>query len=150
MTRALTEQEWWGAVRKLYQSSELGILETISQNTWLEMFENPKYTNTDLLMGKKELEYMRSITEPIHIYRGIGTDSQIDFDKYGYGFSWTTDIDRAKWFACRFNCVNKMLLKSVVLPQQIIAVFLDMDEKEIVVNPLTIIDNIKMEVIDEL
>ena len=114
------------------------------------MFENPKYTNTDLLMGKKELQYMRSITEPIHIYRGIGTDGEINFDKYGYGFSWTTDIDRAKWFACRFNCVNKMLLKSVVLPKQIIAVFLDMDEKEIVVNPLTIIDNIKMEVIDEL
>ena len=150
MSRALTEQEWWEAVRRMYQSSELGILDTISQDTWLEIFENPKYTNTDLLMYPKELQYMRSITEPIHIYRGIGTDKEIDFDEYGYGFSWSLDIDRARWFACRFNAKNKMLLKAVVLPTQIIAVFFDMQEKEIVVNPLQILNNIKMEVIDEL
>ena len=49
--------------------------------------------------------------------------------------SWTTDFDRAKWFAGRFKNPFTVVYKAQIPPKHILAMFYDRQENEVVVNP---------------
>lgn len=56
-------------------------------------------------------------TEPVTVYRGV-TDK-----RYRRGLSWTTDLEKARWFARRYNDVDTVgyVYETTVKPRYILA-----------------------------
>ena len=52
--------------------------------------------------------------------------------------SWTTDLERAKWFADRlglFGFPDTIIATATIPPRHVLALFNDRQESEVVVNP---------------
>lgn len=64
----------------------------------IEMFES---ANQEHLMDESEYRRFLDLPNELTVYRG-GGGIGVTATKLKYGMSWTTDIDRAIWFANRF------------------------------------------------
>ena len=125
-------------VRDTIQNTEFGLLDTIGQNKLLKFIKLEKPTN---LMTLEEENELFLLPKKIKIYRGISSDEKINFNKYGYGINWTTNIDTALWFAnCRGGSFKSLITASIE-SKNIICLWLDKGEYEIVLNPDDIILN---------
>lgn len=65
---------------------------------------------------------------PLRIWRGCRRENQ-------HGYSWTTDRDKAVWFACRFGASKPLLIEGTISPEKIVAVYTERNENEIFVFP---------------
>lgn len=99
---------------------------------WLDI-----YTDFDFgfdIWDKEVLEYVfqfcqpTEITEPLTIYRGIGTQSTPIESSY----SWTADLNVALWFATRFG-YGQAIATATVYPEDILFYTDDRNEKEVIV-----------------
>lgn len=80
-----------------------------------------------LLMDENEYEQYLSLPEEITVYRGIRGRGRLE------ALSWTLDIDKAEWFAKRWNKGGKVY-SARVKKEDILAVFTSRNEDEIVVD----------------
>ena len=81
-------EEYWKIVGEVWKRTELPYLQT---EAWITIFSETPGPN---LYTKDWLK------NPKIVYRGIDKT----FADKDYDWSWTTDIDKAKWFSKRFNC----------------------------------------------
>lgn len=82
------------------------------------------------LMDEQEYQIYKDFSEFLTVYRGVG------INRNPHGLSWTTDYDKAKWFAHRFDTHQKQgyLLKADIIKGDILAYFDTRNESEVVVN----------------
>ncbi len=85
------------------------------------------------LMDDTELEsYLSLILEDnlsLTVYRGVSFDGKPE------GLSWTTDLEKARWFSTRFGSENSRIYKMTITdPSSILAVFTGRKESELVID----------------
>ena len=93
--------------------------------------DNPK-----LMMDKEELKLLNSLPNEVKIWRGVKVDDVLDEDNIGLSF--TLNKDKAIWFAERFaqaGVSQAILIEAVVKRVDILSIFLNRDEEEVIVNP---------------
>ena len=93
--------------------------------------DNPK-----LMMDKEELKLLNSLPNEVKIWRGVKVDDVLDDDNIGLSF--TLNKDKAIWFAERFSQAGvsqAILIEAVVNRFDILSIFLNRDEEEVIVNP---------------
>lgn len=77
------------------------------------------------LMDKKDYEVYKNLPNEITIYRGIGRN------RNPKGFSWTSNYEKARWFADRWG--NKgYILKGTIKKENVLAYFNTRGEDELV------------------
>jgi hypothetical protein len=124
-------RRWFRLLAEVWQDSE---------NVWQyqgvfpRLFAGPRTaTPTDRkhIMTKSEQKVLAALPDPVIIYRGA-TKGRNEL-----GWSWTTDHNRARWFANRFKTKHRepVLVTATVPKAHIIAYFEQRDESEIVVAP---------------
>lgn len=79
-------------------------------------------------------KFYASLPEEVTLYRGIAEGRNPN------GLSWTTDRERAAWFAGRFKDGRRppVLITGKASKRSIIAVFVDRNESEVVINGETV------------
>ena len=95
---------------------------SIGTRRWLKMFKHSGFV-TDCSAAPP--------TSPRQLYRGHEV-------AYKRGFSWTTDIEKARWFADRFRVeLNRQtfVFVATVPPHAVLAQMAGREETEVVVNP---------------
>jgi hypothetical protein len=118
---------YWDLVGSVWVDSE-NIFESFSE--WCELWgENSK--DRVHAMNEDEREAFAALPDTITVYRGVSREDAID------GLSWTTDKQKALWFARRLNTKEStpMLAKGKVSKQDVLAHFLGRNESEVVVLP---------------
>ena len=105
-------------------------------NEWREVWSMVPPSKRESLHEEQDWEALESLPERFEIYRGIGVEAAIN------GLSWTTDVDKARWFADRNTNLagsdvdaEPILLTGTVNKSEVIAYFLQRGESEIVVLP---------------
>jgi len=93
---------------------------------WVKLF---KMVLPESLMDEEELKNYKALPAKVTIYRGIQSDKAKT-----RGLSWTLSIDKAKWFACRWQRVGEVY-SATIRKDGIFAYFNGRGEEEIVVNP---------------
>lgn len=94
-------------------------------------FDDPR-----LMMNEEEKRVFDSLPKIVKIYRGIRVDDELD--EHNIGLSYTFNKEKAEWFAKRFSQDGKgtpTLIEATIDKDDILSVFLDRDEDEIIVNP---------------
>jgi len=103
------------------------------------------FDKPQLMMNDTELQFYNSLPQEVKIYRGIRVEDELDEENIG--LSYTFNKEKAEWFAKRFSQDGKgtpTLIEATIDKDDILSVFLDRDEDEILVNPDKVeITNIK-------
>lgn len=88
--------------------------------------------NTEKLMSKKEYESFISLPDELTVYRGLGGINIKNIK----ALSWTLDINKAKWFAKRFECLdpNIAVYKAKISRKHVFAYINDRNEEEIILD----------------
>lgn len=101
----------------------------VSINELIKWF---KYANKESLMNKDDYKIYQQLREQenIVVYRGVAVNRNPN------GLSWTNDLDKAVWFAERYNTDNNTgyVQRAVVNRNQILAYLDERGEREIVVD----------------
>lgn len=82
----------------------------ITKNQWIKIFRT---ADKKYLMSSQELEYIDKLPDEFPIYRGVCTNASDANGLSGTwtGLSWTTNPQKAAWFAKRFNLKEQKVLK---------------------------------------
>lgn len=86
-----------------------------------------KYADKITLMNEKEYNFYLSLPDSFMIYRGISKSGKTK------GLSQTIDLEKAKWFANRFNR-NGCVKTAIVNKKNVLAYFNSRDENEVVID----------------
>lgn len=113
----IPDEQKYEVFKDIYTSCEYGF-NNLSRDFLEEIFE---YNKTDKNWFNEDV---------ITIYRGEGDLSTT----YNEAYSWTTDINVAKWFAERFNS-NGKVYKGYIEQKYILDYLRDRNEKEVLVFP---------------
>ncbi|APH20894.1 hypothetical protein [Clostridium botulinum] len=123
----IPDEQKYKVFKNIYTSSEYGF-NNLSREFLEEIFE---YNEVNKNWFDKDI---------ITIYRGEG-DMSTPYDE---AYSWTIDIDVAKWFAERFNdngkVYNGKVYKGYIRQEDILDYIEDRNEKEILVFPEDVFD----------
>lgn len=124
----LSSRDYWKIVRWVWMDCE-----NVHQNFngWRDVWM-AEMANRKTVMTKADAEELAKLGEVVEIYRGANTEEHASV-----GFSWTTDRDRAEWFAQRYagQGVGAFVAHGVIAKPHIIALLLSRNENEIVVPP---------------
>lgn len=123
----MTDEEFWQEVAQVWIDSE-----NIRENAeaWDELLRTDR-PGHEHMMGRAERVALLGLPEIIDVYQGH-TDQRDD------GWSWTTDRDKAEWFAHRFAAFEDSepaLSIGSVLRQDVLAYFTGRNESEILIAP---------------
>ena len=105
------------------------------------------FDQPQLMMNEEERDLMENLPQQVTIYRGIRVVDELDEENLG--LSYTLSREKAEWFAKRFANVRgakAMLVEATIDKDDILSVFLERDEDEVLVNP----DKVKIVEITEL
>lgn len=113
-------KEYWEVLRDIWTDSE-----NIWQNKliWRKRL-TALYPDREFFMTEDERQLLAAMPDRLTIYRGCK-----DNNKSGY--SWTLDIDVAKWFSKRFKGKANVLTKTV-LKEDVFAYVTSRNEQEII------------------
>lgn len=97
---------------------------------WISLFKRIGYCNA----AGQSIDRPK---KPITVWRGASLQEELTRD---YGMSWTTDRNKAQWFAKRFNCNETYVYRAEAHPEALLADYRDSErnESEIIVNPALI------------
>lgn len=97
----------------------------------LQLLQAPR-PQRDKLMERSEHRAFSKLPESFPAYRGF-------IGQRGKGLSWTTDREKAVWFAERFACLEHLgkprLASGHVVKKDVLAYFTRREESEIVIDP---------------
>lgn len=96
----------------------------VSVNEFLTYFSK---ANKELLMGKENFEKYNTLPDKITVYRGTCLKSTTK------ALSWTTNLEKARWFANRFGD-NGKVYEAIIDKKNIFAYLADRSESEVVLN----------------
>lgn len=127
-----TEDEYWAALRSVWVDSE-----NIYQNrdTWEELWDEVTPQVRRAVHPEEESwEAFNALPAEVVIYRGYAHEDSRE------GLSWTTDKEKAEWFARRHRNMTidvdepleAILISGMVKKQDVLAYILDRGENEIV------------------
>ena len=122
--REFTEKDYNTILKNIWVTTEFPHQMPIPKLVKLFRKANPK-----LMMTDDDISIYSNLPETVTIYRGL-----MDKKSKVRGLSWTTDFERAEWFANRFNRGGK-IMKADIKKQHIFMFTNDRSEKECVVNP---------------
>lgn len=93
------------------------------------------------LMVAEDYKVYTALPDELNIYRGVALGREPN------GLSWTANLEKAKWFAHRFDRGDKQgyVETAIVKKEDVLAYFNTRDEDELVVNVM----NLKIEVVTE-
>lgn len=101
------------------------------RQVFLQLLQAPR-PQRENLMEPVEQRAIAKLPQSFPVYRGF-------IGKRGKGLSWTTDREKAIWFAERFTCIEELgspkLISGHVDKDNVFAYFTRRKESEIVVNP---------------
>ena len=88
----LSDKSYWGILRDIWQN-----IENNWQNleTWKELMQSNR-KHREFFMEEEERDFLNTLPETFTIYRGHTFNNE-------NGFSYTLDIEKAKWFSKRFS-----------------------------------------------
>lgn len=86
-----------------------------------------KKANKKFLMTEEDLKYYDDLPETITVYRGVGHGANV------HALSWTTDIEKAKWFSQRWS-EDGAVYSAEIDKKDILAYFSTRGESEVVVD----------------
>jgi hypothetical protein len=120
----MTDEDYWSILASIIVDSE----NLWQYDTLLRMLLcNPmRMSSRHLLMDENEREALVALPEEFTIWRGCRWQNR-------FGLSWTTDKDKAIWFAKRLGCEKPRLHSGTVAKPDVIAHFLGREENEIFV-----------------
>lgn len=138
------DKKYYDFLKDAYMLTEFPMNSFSSYRDLLDLFcaKNPK-----LMMDKEELKLLNSLPNEVKIWRGVKVDDVLDDDNIGLSF--TLNKKKAIWFAKRFSqegVSQPILIEAVVKKVDIVSIFLNRDEEEVIVNP----EQIKIKNIIEL
>lgn len=124
----LSSRDYWKLVRSIWIDCE-----NVHQNFegWGDIWM-AEMANRQTVMDASETAALLKLGEVVEVYRGANTEEHASI-----GYSWTTDRERAIWFARRYAVrgTGAFLAHGVVHKPHVIALFLSRNENEIVVPP---------------
>lgn len=117
----LSPAQYWHLVGEVWTDSE-----NIRQHRadWKRIWSAPIPKKHEC-MGPKERGKLEKMPSSFNVWRGVGY-------RGGVGLSWTTDYDKAVWFARRFDPDSPRVLHGRVKRRDVHAFFADRKESEIV------------------
>lgn len=126
----LDDEEYWSILADIWLDSE-NIWQNLDQ--WRELFES---TRSGSPMTEEEEAALAAMPDPVPVYRGGVEDAN------EYGLSWTTDRERAEWFAVRMTADDEVgvVLDGLVAKKDVAAYFTGRGEDEIVVFDADLVD----------
>jgi hypothetical protein len=132
----IPEKEYTSILKDIWISTEFP--HQISVPRLVALFERANRTQ---LMDDSELDAFTKLPEIVTVYRGYSEENVKAGMTKRRGISWTTDYEKALWFATRFNHIPTVLQANA--PKKHIYMYTDVRaEKEVVINPATL-KNIK-------
>lgn len=136
------QEKLWSLIGNVWTDSE-----NIRQNLdeWREIWDGAE-RGRNAVMNEAEIAALKALPNEITVYRGF---AHKDADQ---GISWTTDRNRALWFAKRFEAGEgrtPMLATGRVNKIDVLAHFLGRNETEIVVMPESVEDMEIMILVDD-
>lgn len=119
LSKKFTDEDIWNLIIEVWSESEFNCSSEHARESWREIFK----------VRDRPLSLTRKLPNKFQIYRG-GTKE---------GYSWTRDIEVARWFQNRTNLVHPIsfLLKTTVHKDDVL--FHRNEESEIVVCPDSLI-----------
>jgi hypothetical protein len=123
--QSLTDPEYWRLLGEIWTDAEMP---NVNRVVWLALFTS-KRTNRDHVMDAGDHAAVDRLTDPVQVYRGAHL-------KYARGMSWTTDPDRAAWFATRFGYARGgKVFTTTAAKRKILGYFADRNEDEVLIDP---------------
>lgn len=139
------EKAYYEFLKDAYIQSEFPMDSFYDYEDLLKLFWYKDYPK--LMMDTDELGFYSQLPQEITIWRGIRVVEELDEENIG--FSFTLDKEKAEWFAKRFSKDGRgtpMLIEAKVDKGDILSVFLNRGEEEVLASP----DNIEIVSIQEL
>ena len=139
------DKQYYNFLKDAYMMTEFPMNGFSNYHDLLDLFYARE--NSKLMLDKDELELLNSLPNEVKIWRGVKVDDVLDDDNIGLSF--TLNKDKAIWFAERFSQAGvsqAILIEAVVKRDDILSIFLNRDEEEVIVNP----EDIKIKEIIEL
>lgn len=93
------------------------------------------------LMGDANLDLYNKLPDMVDVYRGVTKHNVKNISK---SISWTIDLNVAKWFAKRFNLENPEVYHMQINKKDIVAVFDDRNESEVICSPKHAISGVQL------
>jgi hypothetical protein len=127
----MPDRQYWESLAYVWMDSEKP---GVNKELFLLWFESTR-PERESLMEPSEHEEFAAMPDPIPVYRGhVARKGR----KHTSGLSWTTDRDKAVWFAKRFKHLGlgkPMLTTGLARKQDVLAYFTGREESEIVIDP---------------
>lgn len=120
---AMTDKQYWKLLSDVWTDSEWPHVNT---KLWRQLF-NSKRGSKGYLMTRAERETLAGLPDPVLVYRGANNG-------FNTGIAWTLMLDKARWFACRFNQADPTIL-SMTVPKSEVAAYLDHRGEEEIILP---------------
>lgn len=128
---ALSDEDYWALVAEVWIDTEFP---SRNWEVWDELLSSER-PGREALMEPEDHEVWNHFTkEPVTIYRGVASEpGEVNTD----GFSWTTHLPRAGWFARRFAYDKTVpyLVTGEVMRDDVLAYFARRGEHEVLVHP---------------
>lgn len=123
-------KEYWRVVGSVWTDSE-NIYQQFA--AWKRLWAS-SLAGRDALMDEEEREVLAAMPEVLTVYRGF------KIKKSERGLSWTTDRDKAVWFArrLRYPHQSSFVAQANVAKKDVLAYFDGRNEKEVVVLPTSL------------
>jgi len=135
----LNDHQYWTLLRQVWimddfwkQASFMGKTDIQKHRSNLKILVSSPRPCRELFMSDEERAKLNEMPDILKVYRGFKLLENAD------GFSWTTNIETAKWFAKRFN--GNMIASGDCVKDDTIAYLAVRDENEIVIDPKYIIN----------
>jgi hypothetical protein len=119
----IADADYWKIIGDIWTDTENAYA---NLNEWEELFGSNRSERNNM-MNKEEIAELNSMPETLTIYRGCLHGLNED------GVSWTTDRDRAEWFANRFGSkgLEPCVLQQEIRKDEVIAYFTRRGESEV-------------------
>lgn len=124
--KTLSPDEMGGLLAYIWVCSENPNDCMVPLSTLIKWF---KKASRESLMDAEELAYYDSLPDEFTVYRGIGSKSNKK------GISYTLSLEKAEWFAKRFQQKKGYVLTGTAKKKDVLAYFNSREEQEVLVEP---------------
>jgi hypothetical protein len=121
--RIAADADYWRLLADIWITTEFP---NRDRARWLNFFTSER-AQRDRLMTPADHAGLATLPDPFQIFRGAG-------QRYARGMSWTTDREKAAWFARRFPR-SGALFSTVVRKGRVLAYFTERGEAEALIDP---------------
>lgn len=123
LEQEMEDAEFWNTLREVWLDSE-NIYANLEE--WINLWESGRDGRHCVMTEEDNVAYGK-LPDKFKVYRGFSNNVDA-----ATGLSWTTDYQKALWFANRFNEKSQWVAEAVVEKDAIMAFFVGRGENEVV------------------